>query len=90
MDIQSSRCCVPCSPWSPVDPELEALRRLQRLRQIEEEKQRLRDWLWAHGYPACPQQGLFPPWVAPVAPPVPGRPPCPPPRGVGEVLQKLG
>ena len=82
--------CHPCfpSPWVGVDQELETLRRLQRLRQIEEEKQRLREWLWAHGVPA-PRPGQPPPWVVPLTPCVPSCPPRPP-CGVGEILRKLG
>lgn len=83
--LQIQNCWT--TPWSPCpwsDPELERLRRMKQQREIEEEKQRLRDWLWRHGMPVEP---------APIPCPMPFCPPLPsaprPHPGIQDVLRRI-
>lgn len=84
-----SLMCPPLFPLSPHapwhDPELERLRGLQRMRMIEEEKERIRQWLREHGMPASPFVSPTVPSGLPMAP----RPGALP-RKVSEVLERLG
>ena len=78
----------PFVPWPGVAPdyELERLRQLKRAREVEEEKERLRDWLSRHGVP-CPSPCL-PPWFPP--PPACRGPSAFRPLSPHDVLRRVG